>query len=118
MAAMSHDKACHGFSSSLREIADVIGAPEARKLADHFGGVRWKIPKTARATHRFVPVIGIDAMTKLCAEFGGVDISITKPPADTLKHKILRTEGSVREVALKLGCTDRYVQMVRNGGLR
>lgn len=101
------------FSPFLREIADLIGDEAARSLADHFGGVRWYIPKTPLPDHKFVQVIGFSAFKKLCEAFCNECIDIPRNEM-TKKEKILALTGSAKDVALEVGCSERHVYSVRS----
>lgn len=105
------------FTPFLNEVAEVIGKQATCRLIDSLGGARWYVPREASADHRLAKVIGLDAMKKLCAVYGGGEIDIPLNAArHSLKQKILVTEGSAREVALKLGCSTRHVLRVRRDG--
>lgn len=99
----------------LRRLAEVIGPAAAVRLADAFGGAeKIYIPKKARIDHEFTAVIGLDRLEALCAEFGGQRIDIPRGAfKDLKKTQIMDAEGSNREVALRLGVTQRYVRQVR-----
>ncbi len=100
----------------LRRLAEVIGPAAAVRLAEAFGGTEGNyIPMTAKIDHPFVAVIGLDRMEKLCEAFGGRDLDIPKGVfRDLKKSRILDARGSSREVALRVGATQRYVRRVRN----
>lgn len=105
----------HTWPVGLRRLAEVIGPAAAVRLADEFGGAeKVYIPKRARIDHDFTAVIGLDRMEALCAEFGGHRIDIPRGAfKDLKKTQIMDAEGSNREVALRLGVTQRYVRRVR-----
>lgn len=86
------------------------------RLAEVYGGTDSNyIPKRARRDHPFVQIIGLDKMELLCREFGPGKIDIPRGTfRDLKKAQIMETDGSSREVALGIGCTERYVRMVRN----
>lgn len=100
----------------LRRLAEIVGPAAAVNLAESFGGIeRVYIPKTARIDHPFVAVIGLDRMEALCQAFGGKHIDIPRGVyRDLKKAQIIEADGSHRQVALRLGCTQRYVRRVRS----
>ena len=106
----------------LLEIAEVIGAPAALRLAEvHGGRESCYIPKTARRNHPWAQVVGWEAWRALCREYGGerLDIPRNAHAAETVKARMLALEHkgmSRREIATALRCTERYVRMVLNGG--
>lgn len=106
----------HTWPVGLRRLAEVIGPAAAVRLADTFGGIeRVYIPKTVKIDHDFVGIIGLDLMEDLCGEFGGEHIDIPRGVfKDLKKTQILDASGSHREVALRLGVSQRYVRQVRS----
>jgi hypothetical protein len=103
----------------LRRLAEIIGPAGALKLREQFGGQEdFYIPKTPRITHEFTPVIGLDKLELLCAEFGGQRIDIPRGAYMHLKKALIADMGgSNRAVAHAVGATQRYVRRVR-GELR
>ena len=100
----------------LRRLAEVIGPAAAVRLANVLGGVEnVYIPKKARIDHEITAIIGLDRMEDLCAEFGGSQIEIPRGVfRDLKKTRIMDATGSNRDVALRLGCTQRYVREIRS----
>lgn len=101
----------------LRRLAKIIGPAAAVRLADAYGGEEdWYIPKTPNIEHPFVAIIGLDRMEALCAAMGPTKIEIPRGVFRELKKAaILETDGTNREVARRVHCTQRYVRMVRSG---
>lgn len=99
----------------VRRIAAVIGAKEALRLVEVFGGTEdHHIPKNASPDHPFARVIEYKDLQKLCNALGPCRLEI--PRGIHLKPKklqILEAGGSSREVARKLGVSQRYVRKVR-----
>ena len=99
----------------LRRIAAVIGAKEALRLVEAFGGTEdHHIPKKASPDHPFARVIEYEDLQKLCNTLGPCRLEI--PRGTNLKPKklqILEADGPSREVARKLGVSQRYVRKVR-----
>ena len=107
-------------SIQLQEIADVIGAEAAVRLAQVYGGQeRVYVPRTPRRDHPMVNVVGWEAFVKLCERYARERIVIPRNAvADSLKQRILELDGQANrmEIARQLGCTERYVRMVLNDG--
>lgn len=99
-------------------MADVIGPAAAVRLANTFGGTEDNyIPKTARLDHPFVPVIGKERFQSLCEEFGGERLDIPRGAfRRSKKAAILNAAETMpaRELALRVGATQRYVRSVRS----
>lgn len=100
----------------LRRLAEVIGPAAAVRMADVYGGTESNyIPKHPRRDHPLVQLIGYDKLALLCATFGPGTIDIPRGTfRDLKKAKILESTGSSRVIAQDVGCTERYVRMVRN----
>lgn len=102
----------------LADFAAIIGLAKALDLARARGGVRVYIPKTPMAgSGELAAIIGLAAAAKLAAIYGGERLEI--PRAEGLLHskraRIATATGSVREIALATGATERWVRQVRNG---
>jgi hypothetical protein len=100
----------------LRRLAELIGAAGAMRLAERFGGLEnLYVPRQPRRNHPWVPLIGYDAMRRLCAEFGPGHIDIPKGSyRDLKKVQILDSAGSNSQVAVRVKATQRYVRRVRS----
>lgn len=102
----------------------------AVRLVLEWGGTARYIPFEPGAKSPLVGVIGMAAARVLCdivsrdagrkrrGQASGVyiDIPSRKALEDTDKGAILRHEGGTRETAQAIGCSERYVREVRNGG--
>lgn len=99
----------------LRRLAEIIGPAAAVRLAEIYGGTDSNhVPKKARRDHPWVQVIGLDKMELLCKAIGPSKIDIPRGTfRDLKKARIIGSDGSSREIALRIGCTERYVRMVR-----
>ena len=103
---------------SRPELAALIGADAARTLCRLYGGVSQHIPYAAAPDHPWSRVIGMAAMRAVCAAHGGT--SIVPPngrqpePHKQAIVKMLAAGHSHRAIALELGVTERWVQMVAN----
>ncbi|WP_413206736.1 hypothetical protein [Rhodospirillum sp. A1_3_36] len=102
----------------LVRIAEVIGEDKAELLGRAIGGVETYIPVRAEADHPLAQVVGFADMEKLCAAFGAQRLDIPRGVYSRMvKAAIHQNPGlSNRQAALQLGCTERYVSMVRNAG--
>lgn len=99
----------------LKDIALLIGAKKASDLGDAVGGVETYIPKHPTPDHSLAEVVGLEALKVLAREYGGQTLVIPRGVHKNLKKAmILDAEGSRKQVALRLGCTARYVQKVVN----
>jgi len=100
----------------LQRLASIIGPKAALQIAESFGGVQDQyIPKHARVDHPFAALIGLDRMELLCDALGGERIDIPKGTYARLKKaEIIGQSGSARTVALRVGCSMRYVKKIRS----
>lgn len=100
----------------LQRLAVIIGPKAALQLAEHFGGVQDQyIPRRARLDHPFTALIGLDRMEHLCEALGGERIDIPKGTYAKLKKaEIIGQRGSARSIALRVGCSMRYVKKIRS----
>jgi len=106
-----------GWPASLVEIAEVIGVAATLRLVDAYGGSVCYVPTRLDDSHRLVQAIGPLAAQRLVARYTGEKLEIAGLyVARTRKALIANAEGSVAEVARKLGVTRRWVRMVRNAG--
>lgn len=102
----------------LQEIAELIGLPEALKLADHYGGVRLYVPLTIPEGHVLAELVGMEAARKLSDRFGGMehfDIPKARSVTVALRNRKIREAWpglSQRQLALKYGLTERQVRVI------
>lgn len=106
-----------GWPPLLAEIAALTSPEVALRLVARFGGVTCYFPKRPKPGHVLVGVIGLDAARMLAGRFGGTSPEI---PVLTTRHQlkqaIVEAEGGTAEIARDLGCSARYVRMIRNSG--
>ena len=106
------------MSGTLRQIADLIGPKATLALCRNLGGLTYYIPKTAKDNHPFAAVVGKDALDKLCQSYGGERLDLPRGEnayKRAMVAGLLKQGGlSVREIAKQVGCTERFVSMVRN----
>ncbi|MDK2955393.1 MAG: hypothetical protein PWQ57_889 [Desulfovibrionales bacterium] len=106
------------WPQSLRDLAGIIGADAALILAREAGGLRHYVPSRARPGHPWARLIGMAAFTRLCEHYGNGELELPRAAAlDDLRPQIedLARQGVPRrEIARRLGCTERYARMVAN----
>jgi hypothetical protein len=92
-------------------------------LIHHWGGTKRYVAEVPPADGPLVGLIGRAAAAALAAIVSDMDIArqidIPSPHAleAALKLAILAHPGTTREAAQALGCTERYVRMVRAAGM-
>jgi len=100
----------------LRGLADGCGIVAALALAKLLGGTRLKVPRRAREDHPVSQACGHEALEWLVANHGGCAIDIPFGPHHQYKMlgatvALMTANGaSARDIALKLGVTDRTVR--------
>ena len=101
---------------SLAELKMIIGDDAAGTLTLIRGGVSFYLPQQEDITNSLAGLIGLPAMAALCREFGGRYITVPngKKPEPHKGAVITMLEGgsSHRDIAGKLGVTERYVRIV------
>ncbi|SMF86504.1 hypothetical protein [Tistlia consotensis] len=106
-----------GWPQSLIEIAEMTSVAAALRLVDAFGGTKCYVPKDMPPEHSLVLAIGSEAAAILHRHYAGSGIEV--PVLAVARHRkrlILEAQGGTKEVALRVGVSDRYVRMVRNAG--
>jgi hypothetical protein len=91
----------------------------AIRLIMEWGGTKRFIPRDPRPDSPIVQIIGMAASRVLGELIGSTHYDIPSKKwlrGDALKQEILREDGTTREVAVKLGCTERHVRGVRRDG--
>lgn len=107
------------LSGHLGELVRRGHGGAAVRLVLEWGGEKRYIPQTPAPGSALVGVVGMGAALVLAELAGGEYYDI--PPravlaGDSLKQQILRADGSTREVAQRLGTTERHVRRVRKDG--
>lgn len=86
-------------------------------LAHEWGGTKRYIPANPTPTSDVVQLIGLAAARVLAESWGGAHHDIPRAAVlEDLKRKILAHPGTTREAAIALGCTERWVRIVRASG--
>lgn len=115
----SLDKEQKCWPQSLQEVASIIGKDASLLLVAHFAGKKLYIPKRITGSDALSPVIGIPAACLLARELGGLFYNVPTLHNKGKKVQILdlHDDGkmSINKIAIKVGVTRRYVQMVING---
>ncbi|MGB1238552.1 MAG: hypothetical protein ACPG4U_10105 [Pseudomonadales bacterium] len=102
----------------LQELCQVIGLKATLNLAKAYPGVTLYIPAVPVQGHAIANVVGLDAFQKLVHVYQQETLRIPKLDAAIrqVKHKAvinLKQHGeSNRNIALELGYTQRYVEML------
>lgn len=104
-----------GWPGSLQDIAELIGVAATLRLVDAYGGSVLYVPMSLEPGHRLVQAIGPKAAEEMVRIYGAekVEIPVLRI-ARSRKALITGAEGKTREVARRLGVTERWVRMVRN----
>ena len=106
----------------LQEFADASEFAAVEKLVENWGGTGIYIPKRLHDKHRLVRVLGWDAAQILCDLYAGEEIDIPLRSTLPLTKKALivnlatNKNLSNREIAVKVGTTERHVRRVLNAG--
>lgn len=90
----------------------------ALRLIQEWGGRAVYIPENPSPDSPIAQIAGLAAAKVLAELGGGVNYDIPSKAwlkGDSLKDEILRSDGSTREVAERLECTERHVRGVRSG---
>ena len=101
---------------SWPDLVEVIGRPAATDLCTKHGGISTYLPVRADRDHPWCRVLGVQAMTLLCAYAGGNRVSIpNRRRAQAVKrriHEMLDDHASIEDIARECEVTDRYVMAV------
>lgn len=98
------------------DLESLIGPECAAWLLARFGGQSLYIPKRPGAGQAIEAVVGAVAFEVLQAEFGAMNVSLPGKPKQVLKDQIapMIEQGlSHNDIAQQLGCSWRYVAMVK-----
>ena len=98
------------------DLEALIGPECAAWLLARFGGLSLYIPQRKGAGQAIMDVVGAVAFEVLQAEFGGLNVNLPGKPKQVLKDRIapMIEQGlSHNEIAQQLGCSWRYVAMVK-----
>jgi DNA-binding NarL/FixJ family response regulator len=106
------------LSPLLQEISDVVGLEATLKFAAACGGTRVYIPARLPKEHWITEAIGRDLAPKLCAHFTydrrGIHLDMPLYPLALQIQELHKSGLSAREIALKLGITQRTVHRSRH----
>ena len=105
-----------GIWVSFGNLQDVIGEDMARVLCQTRGGVTIYVPKTARQEHELTRYIGMTGLRSLSAVYGGEVIVVPNyrrgKPRKAEIIRLLERGLSMRDIALQLDVTERYVEHI------
>lgn len=95
----------------MAEIASMVGAETARKLADAFGGTELYIPAKVGDHHPIAAAIGREAADMLASSLGGQRLDIPKQAARRARVIELRKYSrlTVSQIALQTSFSERHV---------
>lgn len=104
---------------TLQRLAEILGAQAALALAGTFGGLeKVYVPRVASPDCQLARIIGADGVRKLIdaePSYGGKFIYMPSGRFRRLaKAQILALKGTSKEIAQRLGVSQRYVKQVRN----
>ncbi|BAE50559.1 hypothetical protein [Paramagnetospirillum magneticum] len=101
----------------LGELARRGHGGEALKLAAAWGGTKRYIPANPNPDNEICKVISLEAALVLAEQYGGKDNDIPRAAGlGSVKAALRRLDpGGTTDAARAVGCTARYVRMVRNG---
>lgn len=101
----------------LGELARRGHGGEALKLAAAWGGTKRYIPSNPTADSEICKIISLEAARVLAETHGGKDNDIPRAAGlGNVKAALRRLDAvGTTDAARAVGCTARYVRMVRNG---
>lgn len=95
------------------DVAEVIGEAATMTLCEHFGGVRFYVPRHIGANSPLAAAIGREAADKLAEYFHGTDLDLPKAYLGRQRVVDMKAQGyNAREIALATGYTDRHVRHI------
>jgi hypothetical protein len=104
-------------TGTIEQLAEIIDLDAAVRLCRTVGGVSWYIPNKASPDHRFVEIIGQEAWSKLCAVFGGTELTLPRGDLAYRRRRaleLIKAVGmSARQIAIDSGTTERHVRRLR-----
>ncbi|MEX2155085.1 MAG: helix-turn-helix domain-containing protein [Gemmatimonadaceae bacterium] len=106
---------------TLGIFAAIIGEDAALSLVVRFGGRKLYIPKDPPSAGELVEVIGEHAALVLARRFGGTHFEMPLERGKRERIIAFSTQAKplpVREIARRVGCTERHVYQVRRQYLR
>lgn len=95
------------------DVAEVIGEAATMTLCEHFGGVRFYVPRHIASNNRIALAIGRAAADRLAEYFHGTDLDLPKAYLGRQRVIDMKAQGyNAREIALATGYTDRHVRHI------
>lgn len=103
----------------LDTLRRLFGEDAALTLRKAFGGTRLHVPYEVAASHAISIAIGHERAVALATECGGVAYDIAKVPFRDRLRELAALDLTNKEVALRLGVSERHVYaQLRRYGLR
>ncbi|MBF0184292.1 MAG: hypothetical protein HQM06_07875 [Magnetococcales bacterium] len=106
------------LTPSMRDVADIIGLPDAQKIVRQYHGTRIFVPRTATTQHHLANLLGMAQARLLSEHFGGDTLTVPRL-ANLLRHQrnreIVRRydQGeAVRGLAREYQLTDRQIYAI------
>lgn len=119
--AVTHDTWPH----LMRVLADLVGAERTLQIVQRWGGLsNVRIPAQADVPHPWTEVLGPEAWTRVVAHLGGQRVDVPRgchlsllkvAVMDLIEREPQMGDG---DIALRVGCTQRYVRGLRGGRRR
>jgi hypothetical protein len=103
----------------MNELADVIGIDLTLILVRDFGGRHLNVPNKAKATHNLALLIGLEALKKLCAYYGGTKLEIDFCRKVLSYQKLLDVQKGVQagmtgsQLAKQFNTTERNIRRMK-----
>lgn len=97
------------------DLARLITPQKAAQLIKYLGGVDVYIPQKLDGGCPAASIVGMEAMTALCLEYGGQRVTLPSAGAEPKKGSIIKrlSHGQApRDIALALKVTERWVRKV------
>lgn len=104
----------------MRTLADLVGVEATMQIVDRFGGLsNVRIPASTATPHPWAELLDPDAWARVVAALGGQRVDVPRGAHLQLRKAavldLIEAEPDLSdgEVALRCGCTQRYVRSLR-----
>ena len=105
------------MSANLERIISIIGAEATLRLCKSYGGISHYIPRTPLPAHPIRDLLGPDSWKRLCHYYGGTRLQIPRGERAYKRAAVIglinENRLSVRQIAMTVGCTERWVSKMR-----
>jgi len=112
----------------LGELSQILGEEQLLRFLQRFGGTVLYVPLNPGVNHPITGVLGVRGAAKFASHFGGTTVCIplgrkwVRAKQKKIIQGLLERKATCGQVALRVGCTQRWVRMVekeaREGRLR